>query len=89
MTLKLWFSFVFLGVMAVAALFIPLFPFDPNYINAADIGTPQPPSFSHIFGTDDLGRDIFLRCIYGARISLMVGFVSRRFIILLKDAMAF
>ena len=40
------------------------------------IGSPQPPSFSHWFGTDDLGRDILLRSIYGARISLMVGFIA-------------
>ncbi|WPP40424.1 ABC transporter permease [Paenibacillus hunanensis] len=36
----------------------------------------QPPSAKHWFGTDDLGRDIFTRTIYGARISLWVGFLS-------------
>lgn len=76
MTPKLWFSFIFLGTLSFAAIIIPFFPFDPNYINAAEIGSPMPPSFAHIFGTDDLGRDIFLRSIYGARISLMVGFVA-------------
>jgi len=34
------------------------------------------PSMTHFFGTDDLGRDIFSRMIYGARISLTVGFIS-------------
>jgi peptide/nickel transport system permease protein len=36
----------------------------------------QPPSAEHWFGTDDLGRDIFSRIIYGARISLWVGFFA-------------
>nr|WP_202435681.1 ABC transporter permease [Streptomyces sp. SID7834] len=31
------------------------------------------PSWSHPFGTDDLGRDLFLRCVYGLRVSLLVG----------------
>lgn len=36
----------------------------------------QPPSLDHIFGTDELGRDLFARIIHGARISLSIGFVS-------------
>ena len=39
-------------------------------------GLPRPPSSSYWFGTDDLGRDVFVRTIYGARISLVVGIVS-------------
>jgi peptide/nickel transport system ATP-binding protein len=39
-------------------------------------GLPRPPSSAYWFGTDDLGRDLFVRTIYGARISLIVGIVS-------------
>ena len=36
----------------------------------------QGPSLKHWFGTDGLGRDIFVRTLYGARISLTIGFVA-------------
>ncbi|RMB84853.1 ABC transporter permease [Streptomyces shenzhenensis] len=35
-----------------------------------------PPSWAHPFGTDDLGRDLLLRCVYGLRVSLLVGVVA-------------
>ncbi len=47
---------------------------DPSAINIAQ--SYLPPSINHPFGTDDLGREVFVRMLYGARISLLVGFVA-------------
>lgn len=66
---------VIVGVMSIAALLSPFIaPFDPDALNLDMI--LQPPSFSHIMGTDALGRDVFSRLLHGARISLWVGFVA-------------
>lgn len=63
------------ALLVLVALAAPLLaPFDPY---ALDYGnTLQPPSMSHWFGTDNLGRDIFSRVLYGARIDLRVGIIS-------------
>jgi peptide/nickel transport system permease protein len=50
-----------------------LAPFDPDDITESEI---QGPSARHWFGTDDLGRDLLSRSLYGARISLSVGVVA-------------
>jgi peptide/nickel transport system permease protein len=53
---------------AVVAIFAPLIaPYDPL---AQDFELFQPPSRDHLFGTDELGRDVFSRVVYGARLSL-------------------
>lgn len=59
----------------LAALFAPLItPFDPN---KPDIMVSlEGPSAAHWLGTDDLGRDVLSRIIFGARVSLLVGLVS-------------
>ncbi|MSN26664.1 MAG: ABC transporter permease subunit [Geobacter sp.] len=68
------------GGVVVLALFLislmaPLIsPYDPNEINAWHVLSA--PSWQHWFGTDELGRDVFSRVLYGARISLKVGFVA-------------
>ncbi len=62
-------------VVVLVAIFGPLLTsYDPVAIVLAD--RFQPPSRAHLFGADHLGRDIFTRVLYGARISLQVGIVS-------------
>jgi peptide/nickel transport system permease protein len=57
--------------MAVASLLAPLFAGDA--ITMLPVDRLKPPSAEHWFGTDNLGRDVFARTVYGARISLLVG----------------
>jgi peptide/nickel transport system permease protein len=61
--------------LALAAIFAPLLaPDDPS---AQDFAIAlQPPSAAHPFGTDNFGRDVFTRVLYGTRIDLRVGFIS-------------
>jgi ABC-type dipeptide/oligopeptide/nickel transport system permease subunit len=57
-----------------AAIFAPqLAPYDPNKISLREM--IQPPSAKHILGTDELGRDVLSRIIYGSRIAVTVGMV--------------
>ncbi len=65
-------TILFFIFIAVFAEFIA--PYSPYEQNLAD--RLQPPSKSHLLGTDDLGRDILSRIIYGARISLAIGLIS-------------
>jgi len=69
------------GIFYLAALLAPfLAPFDPAYQPAFQGGDLAlkltPPSTSHVLGTDHLSRDILSRIIFGARISLSIGFVA-------------
>ena len=62
-------------ILIVLAVFAPLIaPYSYSYQNL-DIGA-SPPSTEHLLGTDVLGRDLLSRLLYGARISLLVGFVA-------------
>jgi peptide/nickel transport system permease protein len=57
------------------AIFAPLIaPYDPNQTDF--LAVLQPPSASHPLGTDDLGRDILSRLVYGARLSLQVSLAA-------------
>ena len=57
---------------ALIAIFAPLIAPD-NPLAQANIVTPSGPSWSHLFGQDELGRDVFSRVIYGARVTLPIG----------------
>lgn len=67
-----WICVGFLVLNVIGAIFANVLPLqnplnqDYNFINAA-------PSLHHLFGTDDLGRDIFARVVYGSRVSIAVG----------------
>jgi peptide/nickel transport system permease protein len=62
-------------VLFIVSLLAPLLsPYDPSAINAWKVLSP--PSWQHWFGTDELGRDVLSRVLYGARVSLKVGFVA-------------
>ena len=62
-------------VLIILAIFAPwIAPYSYSYQNL-DLGA-SPPSAEHLLGTDVLGRDLLSRLLYGARISLLVGFVA-------------
>ncbi len=68
-----------LAVVALLTLSVLLLPLvldlDP-YTTDREAGFNQPPSAAHIFGTDDVGRDLFARALYGGRTSLFVGITA-------------
>ena len=68
-----------LAVVALLTLSVLLLPLvldlDP-YATDREAGFNQPPSAAHIFGTDDVGRDLFARALYGGRTSLFVGITA-------------
>jgi ABC-type dipeptide/oligopeptide/nickel transport system permease subunit len=68
-------GFGILLVLVLGALFAPLIaPYDPDAIDYRAL--LKPPSVNHWLGTDELGRDILSRLLFGARLSLLVGFTS-------------
>lgn len=65
---------IFLALLVTAAVLSPyLFDYDTQVIGMNMPEKLQPPSSAHWFGTDEVGRDLFARVIYGARYSLMIG----------------
>jgi peptide/nickel transport system permease protein len=68
------------GIIIIAGLFIiavfapVIAPYDQDAIMIKEI--LQPPSKIHLMGTDDLGRDVLTRIMWGSRVSLLVGFVA-------------
>ncbi|NUH83296.1 ABC transporter permease [Bacillus firmus] len=63
--------FIYIILAVLAPLISPYDPYEIDLVNKL-----QPPSSDHIMGTDDKGRDIFSRILYGSQLSLAVGFVS-------------
>src|SRR5215207_5860985 len=71
-----------IGLQLVIALFAPwIAPYDPYASDYA--ATWQMPNAAHWLGTDDLGRDVLARLIYGSRISISVGILSQLVIVLI------
>lgn len=67
---------IFLGVEILLLLVLPcLVGQDPN-VTDRTAGFWAPPSDAHLLGTDDVGRDILARLLYGGQISLLVGYLS-------------
>ncbi|GHH52959.1 ABC transporter permease [Streptomyces candidus] len=74
-TLRVRTSAVIVVAVALAVLVVP--PLANLDEQAVDLALKlQPPSLAHPFGTDDVGRDLLLRCVYGLRVSLLVGLVA-------------
>ena len=74
--LALWSLYV-LAILVLAALLAPLLaPYDPIAIGDVMATRFQSPSWAHPFGTDEFGRDLFSRALYGARVSLSVGILA-------------
>ena len=72
--MSFWAAIGWVALVTVAALLAPWLPIaDPDAITGPRLGGP---SWDNWFGTDPNGRDMFARTIWGARVSLMVGFVS-------------
>lgn len=81
-----WVATGWIVLLIVLALIAGLLPIpDPDAVGLALPG--QGPSWHHLLGTDDLGRDLFARVIYGSRVSLSVGFFSIVFGLLLGGAL--
>ena len=68
------FSVLFLILLVILSLIAPLLLLDPNATNVSNMS--QPPSLAHWFGTDEVGRDYFIRVVYGGRVSLLVGILA-------------
>ncbi len=65
---------IVLGFVVLSVLTPTIAPYNPSTIDVNNILAP--PSSAHLFGTDELGRDVFTRMLYGTGISLKVGFVA-------------
>jgi len=68
---------LFLSVTAIFAPWIAHYPYATQFKDGlTSAGTPLPPGGRFLWGTDDLGRDVYSRVIYGSRVSMVVGVFS-------------
>ncbi len=71
---KSQFGILILSIFIISAILAPLIaPYDPNSMS---LDMMLAPSSKHLLGTDDLGRDLFSRIIWGTQVSLFVGIVT-------------
>ena len=75
------FAIAVLFILIISAVFAFKSPYTPT--QQEPINSFKPPTAEHWFGTDELGRDIFTRILYGGRVSLTVGLLSTLFSILI------
>ncbi len=74
-SLTLWSGIVIVGVIAAASFGVSLLGLgDPNAIDIMNV--LQPPSWQHPFGTDDVGRDIFVRTLHAGQVDLTFGIIT-------------
>lgn len=67
---------IFLILLCIVALTVDMW-LDPSLVSGINIREKlQAPSLKHLFGTDEMGRDLFWRCVYATKFSLAIGFVS-------------
>lgn len=71
---EIWLAVFFLVIIIVASISVEFIGGDAEAIDVT--GMLQTPSAEHWFGTDELGRDYFVRVLYGARVSLIVGVLA-------------
>ena len=69
-------GFIVFVIILLLAVFAGVFGSYEESVTMNVINKLKAPSAEHWFGTDAYGRDLFLRCIYGARISLIIGITS-------------
>jgi peptide/nickel transport system permease protein len=75
LSVMFWVSLSWIGLVVIVAIFANVLPLD----NPTAIGNANPglgPSWSHLLGTDELGRDLLARVVFGARVSLIVGLAA-------------
>ncbi|HSP15584.1 MAG TPA: ABC transporter permease [Thermoanaerobaculia bacterium] len=76
----------YVAILTLIAAAAPLLaPYAPNAVDLAS--HLQPPNARHLFGTDDLGRDVLARMIHGSRVSLLVGYSATALSLLIGAAL--